>query len=152
MQSSLLFAGIVVSAVLAIIVFVKFEAKQTSFIPVKIGNKIVHAEIADTFAKQIFGLMGRKSMPEDQGMLFVFNDDLIEKFWMFNTSIPLDMIWIDSGKSIIYIQQNAQPCPVYNCPTYGPDLPARYVLEVNANYTVENNVSVGDKVYFNLTR
>ena len=133
MQSNLLFVGLVVIIVFAMILYTKIGNKASTFIPVKIGNKTVNAEIADTFFKQMKGLMGIKSLPEDQGMLFVFDQPAVRKFWMLNTSIPLDMIWINSSKKIIYIEKNAQPCFILNCASYGPDKDAKYVLEVNPN-------------------
>jgi uncharacterized membrane protein (UPF0127 family) len=148
MQSSLILAGLLVVVAFAIILYTKFGAKNTSFLPVKIGNKVVSAEIADTMTKQMRGLMGRKSLPQNQGMLFVFDEPAVRKFWMFNTSIPLDMIWMDSNKKIIYIEADVQPCPILNCTSYGPNKPAQYVLEVNANYTTKNNISVGDTIAF----
>jgi hypothetical protein len=150
MQTELILAGILILISFAIVLTSKIGMKNSSFIPVKVGNKIVYAELVDTLTKQIMGLMGRKSLPENQGMLFVFDNAGRYKFWMFNTSIPLDMIWIDSNKTIVYIQQNAQPCFILNCTSYGPNELSQYVLEVNANYTSGNKISVGDKVEFNL--
>jgi uncharacterized protein len=147
MQSNLLLALLVI-IVFAIILYTKAGSKA-SFTPVKIGSKTVNAEIADTFVKQVKGLMGRKSLAEDQGMLFVFASSGVRKFWMFNTSIPLDMIWINSSKKIIYIEKNAQPCLI-NCTSYGPDKDAKYVLEVNGNYTTKNKISLGDAVSFKI--
>jgi hypothetical protein len=149
MQSNLLFVGLLVIIVFAMILYTKIGNKASTFIPVKIGNKTVNAEIADTFFKQMKGLMGRKSLPEGQGMLFVFDQPAVRKFWMLNTSIPLDMIWIDSNKKIIYIENNAQPCLI-NCTSYGPDKDAKYVLEVNGNYTTKNKISVGDSTSFRI--
>jgi len=151
MESSLLIAGVIALILFAVFFYLKLGLKHSNSIQVKIGNKTVKAEVADTLLKQVKGLMGVKNLPEDQGMLFVFSSPGSHKFWMFNTSIPLDIIWIDSDKAIIYIQQNAQPCMLMNCTTYGPDEPSNYVLEVNANYTVKNKISVGDKVEFNLS-
>jgi uncharacterized membrane protein (UPF0127 family) len=150
MQTELILAGIIILISFAIILSSKMGMKSSSYIPVKIGDKIIYAELADTFKKQTMGLMGRKSMTDNQGMLFVFSKPGTYKFWMFNTSLPLDMIWISSNKTIIYIQQTAQPCFISNCTTYGPNEDAQYVLEVNANYTQQNNISVGDSVDFKL--
>lgn len=151
MNSDLILAGILVLISFAIVLSSKIGMKNSSFIPVKVGNKIVYAELADTLPKQIMGLMGRKSMPENQGMLFVFDHSDTYKFWMFNTSIPLDMIWISSNKTIVHIESDVQPCFVTDCQSYGPQEPAQYVLETNANYTILNNISVGDKVDFTLS-
>jgi uncharacterized membrane protein (UPF0127 family) len=151
MQTNLIIAGILVVISFLIVLSTKIGMKHSTFVQVKVGSKTVNAEIADTFAKQMKGLMGVKSLPEDQGMLFVFDHPDIYKFWMFNTSIPLDMIWIDSNKTIVYIQQNAQPCFLLNCTSYSPNQNAQYVLEVNGNYTAENKISAGDKVEFKLS-
>jgi uncharacterized membrane protein (UPF0127 family) len=151
MQTELILAGILILISFAIVLTSKIGAKNSSFIPVKVGNKIVYAELANTMSKQIFGLMGRKSLAENQGMFFVFDNSGTHRFWMFNTSIPLDMIWIGSNKTIVYIQHNAQPCFLLNCTSYGPDELSQYVLEVNANYSSANKISVGDKVEFNLS-
>jgi len=152
MQINLIPVGILVLFIVIAVIFAKSGMKHSSFVAVKMGDKTVNAEIADTFSKQAFGLMGRKNLPQDQGMLFVFSNPGVYKFWMFNTSIPLDMIWTDSNKTVIYIQQNAQPCLLLNCATYGPDQDASYVLEVNANYTAKNRISVGDKLQFSLNQ
>jgi len=150
MQSSLILVGLLVIIVFAIILYIKTGTRNSSFISVKIGKKIVNAEIADTFPKQMKGLMGRKDLPENQGMLFVFDSSDIRKFWMLNTSISLDMIWLNTSKKIIYIEKNARPCFLLNCTSYGPNQAAQYVLEVNANYTTKNNISVGDIVAFKI--
>lgn len=151
MQSELIIAGILVLISFAIILSSRFGMKSSSFIPVKIGSKTVNAELADTLPKQIMGLMGREIMPENQGMLFVFDHPDTYRFWMFNTSIPLDIIWIAKNKTIVHIQMNAQPCFLLNCTSYAPNEDALYVLETNANYTAENKISIGDKVGFNLS-
>jgi uncharacterized membrane protein (UPF0127 family) len=151
MQTEFILAGILILISFAIILSSKMGMKSSSYIPVKIGDKTIYAELADTFKKQAMGLMGRKSMPGNHGMLFVFGNPGTYKFWMFNTSLPLDMIWMDSNKTIVYIQQNVQPCFILNCTSYGPNELSQYVLEVNANYTSANKISVGDKVEFSLS-
>lgn len=152
MQINIIPVGILVLIVVLLFIFAKIGMTHASFVGVKVGNKTVNAELADTFPKQLKGLMGVKNLPEGQGMLFVFGSPGVYKFWMFNTSIPLDMIWADSNKTIIYIQQNAQPCFLLNCTSYGPNQNAQYVLEVNANYSEKNNISVGDKLDFSLAQ
>ena len=78
------------------------------------------------------GLMFRESLDEKAGMLFVFPNDTVHGFWMKNTLVPLDMIWIDKNLTIIDIQ-TAEPCKTETCPSYIPSGDARYVLEINAN-------------------
>src|SRR5213594_3570416 len=72
--------------------------KNTKFTTVKIGNATVNAEIADNSLKRMMGLMFRSSLGENDGMLFAFNSENYYTFWMMNTSIPLDIIWINSTK------------------------------------------------------
>jgi uncharacterized membrane protein (UPF0127 family) len=125
-------------------IFFLFSGKEVTK-NVLIGNKTIIVEVADTPAKRTEGLMFRDFLGENEGMLFVFDNEDYYSFWMLNTKIPLDIIWINKNKEIIDIERNLQPCPS-NCPLYSPDEKALYVLEVNANYTFENDIKVGDEV------
>ena len=91
--------------------------------------------------------MNRDSLGENEGMLFIFDKEDYYSFWMLNTRIPLDIIWINANKEIIHIERNLQPC-TDSCPKYSPNEKALYVLEVNANYTSKNGINIGDKVAF----
>jgi len=75
--------------------------------------------------------MYRESLPEKKGMLFVFPTSDIHDFWMKNTIIPLDMIWIDNQFKVVHIA-NAQPCTEDPCKIYAPRTLAKYVLEINS--------------------
>lgn len=88
------------------------------------------------------GMMFRESLPKGEGMLFVFADSATRQFWMKNTLIPLDMIWMDENGKVIHVE-TARPCNDDPCPSYGPQDPARYVLETNAGWAWENGVGVG---------
>jgi uncharacterized membrane protein (UPF0127 family) len=87
-------------------------------------------EIASTSAQQAKGLMYRRELAEDKGMLFVFSDEAPRSFWMKNTYIPLDIIFISADKKIINIEK-ALPCETDICPHYASQGPAQYVLEIN---------------------
>ena len=89
-------------------------------------------ELATTPAAQEHGLMDRTSMPADHGMLFVFADSQPRTFWMKNTLIPLDMLFFDAQDRLVAIQADAQPCKTDPCSLYPSNVPARYVLELNA--------------------
>lgn len=106
----------------------------------------VAVEIADDAQEQARGLMYRQKLAEDQGMLFVFDRTGVHKFWMKNTLIPLDMLWIAEGGRIIHVEHDVPPCKGDPCPSYGPDAPAKYVLEVNAGYARKQGIDVGDQV------
>jgi uncharacterized protein len=105
---------------------------------------VIKAEIADSGSEMAKGLMFRKYLGQNEGMLFVFPDSAVRTFWMKNTLIPLDMIFIAENKTIVKIH-HAIPCESEKCPMYGSGLPAKYVLEVNANFTLAYGIKEGDK-------
>ena len=97
-----------------------------------INDQTFQITVRDTPAERAQGLMHRPSMPENEGMWFVFDDPGIYSFWMKNTLIPLDIIWVDEAFVIVDIQA-AAPCPITadDCPRYTPKARAQYVLELN---------------------
>jgi hypothetical protein len=115
---------------------------------VEINGHVIRAEIADSPKEQALGLMFRKSLPENSGMLFLFEQDAKHSFWMKNTKIPLDIIWINSRKEIVHIEHSVPPCPESPCLSYRPLANARYVLETNGGWTIKNGVKTGDTVNF----
>ncbi len=111
-------------------------------------SSCVNVELALTDEQLRTGLQYRKDLPWNTGMLFVFDRPVQADFWMKNTLIPLDMIWLDEQRTVIHIQKNAAPCFQEKCPTYGPNQQALYVLEVNAGYADARNIQVGDTAIF----
>jgi hypothetical protein len=111
------------------------------------NNIIIQAETATTSLQQQKGLMYRESLDEDKGMLFIFEDERPRNFWMRNTLISLDIILLDEDKKIVKIL-TADPCKSEICPTYSSDLPAKYVIEVNAGFTEENEIKTGQYAKF----
>lgn len=98
----------------------------------------INIEIVKERAERTRGLQFRESMSKDSGMLFIFPESRRHSFWMKDTLIPLDMIWIDHGQRIVYIEHNVPPCPPNtSCPSYTPPKRALYVLEVNAGIAEE---------------
>ncbi|MBI4448562.1 DUF192 domain-containing protein [Candidatus Woesearchaeota archaeon] len=110
-----------------------------------IGPHVFGAEIADAPDEWSQGLMFREQLGINKGMLFIFPDDAPRSFWMKNTKIPLDMIFINESRRIVYIHQNVQPCIKDPCPAY-PSPPAMYVFEINAGLAKEYGFGVGDAV------
>jgi uncharacterized protein len=94
-------------------------------------------EIADTADERSLGLMFRDSL--EGGMLFIYQDLGRHNFWMKNTLIPLDIIWMNEDLEVIYVE-SVQPCKTESCPSYGPDEDSMYVLELN----IGSGVKVGD--------
>ena len=105
-------------------------------------------EVADSRSERQRGLMFRESLPIDEGMLFVFPEEDYRGFWMKNTLIKLDMIFVDAEGRIINIEE-AVPEPNTsdeNLKTYRSDEPAKYVIETNSSFTERRNVEEGDRV------
>jgi uncharacterized membrane protein (UPF0127 family) len=107
------------------------------------GTLVVDAEVAASPTERERGLMYRTSMGENEGMLFVFEREKVLTFWMHNTCLPLDMIFIAADGTIVGIEENT---PTLTDETFSPGCPARYVLEVNAGWSRKNGVSAGMKV------
>lgn len=106
----------------------------------------ITVEIADTTEEQMIGLMYRETLEENHGMLFIFPDEKERVFWMKNTLIPLDMIFIDKNGVIVDIIEDVQPCIADPCERYPSAALAMYVLEVNAGFVERNGISIGNLV------
>ena len=126
-------------------VFLLGCSPTTVFFPER--NLSIDVEIADTDSERMKGLMFRDSLEDYEGLLFIFEDTQPRTFWMKNTSIPLDIIFISENFIIINIE-NADPCSADPCKLYPSLGLAKYVLEVKQNFSTYNNLSVGDRVIF----
>lgn len=109
----------------------------------------VEAELAYTDESRMRGLMFREFLAPDAGMLFVFSVVEPQGFWMKNTKIPLDLIWLNERKEIVYFV-TAEPCKKDPCPSYQPMQKAKYVLEVNAGFVKKNGLKLGIPLEFSL--
>jgi len=91
------------------------------------------------------GLMLRESMPDSHGMLFIFTEEKARTFWMKNTLIPLDIIFLDKDFTVVKIQ-NAVPCKEDPCAKYPSIKPAKFVLEINGGLAEKYNIVPGSKM------
>ena len=92
-------------------------------------------------------IIAAKAVAFNEAMLFVFPEEGEYPFWMKNTLIPLDIIWINQEKEVVFIGENLQPCKEeYFCPLVRPDKNAKYVLEVNKGIVEKIGLEVGDKM------
>ena len=105
-------------------------------------------EVVRTPEEQAQGLMFRESLPPKTGMLFPFADKGVHHFWMKNTMIPLDMIWMDADGRVLFISADTPPCKADPCPSYGPETPAANVLEIAGGKAAAEKVVVGSVVRF----
>lgn len=113
---------------------------------IKAPHGVIHALIADTEESRAKGLGGRDSLPQDQGMLFVFSDPGIYDFWMKDVNFPLDMVWLDWNKSVIGATKNIS-MDTYPS-TFSPPSPVSYVLELNAGAADKFGIATGTKLSF----
>lgn len=110
------------------------------------GRHVVEVEVAATDASRTRGLMWRRELPGGKGMLFVFpGEGSVQSFWMRNTLIPLDMLFIDREGVIVGIVQNAVPRTLTS---RSVGKPSKYVLEVPGGWTQEKGIRAGSKVEF----
>lgn len=103
----------------------------------------VQVELALTPEQHERGLMYRQNLPADSGMLFIFPDTEIRSFWMKNTPLPLDMIFVDDDNEIVGIVENTVPFSTNNRTI---PRPARYVLEVNGGFAAQHGIKAGQTV------
>ncbi len=109
-------------------------------------NNCFKVELAVTPEEQEQGLMFRKNLNQDEGMLFVFKEEGEHSFWMKNTLIPLDIIWINQNKEVVFISENTQPCSENHCVSINPDKKAQYVLELKGGRVRDIGLKIGDKM------
>lgn len=107
-------------------------------------GRLFIAEIADTPERQQRGYMFRTDVGEQDAMIFVFPQADFHSFWMKNTLMPLDMIWMDDAFTVVHIEASVPPCKADPCPDYGPPRKARYVLEVRGGVTRRERLAIGD--------
>ena len=110
------------------------------------NDHLIVAEIADTPELWQRGYMFRRDVPADEGMVFLFPEMDIHPFWMKNTLVPLDMIWMDDARAIIHIEPNVPPCRTDPCPSYGPMRKASAVLELRAGIAAAAGLKIGDRL------
>jgi uncharacterized membrane protein (UPF0127 family) len=108
----------------------------------------VKVEIADTPELRQRGLMFRESLSENEGMLFIFEETGFYPFWMKNTLIPLDMLWLDASRRVVSIAHSVPPCKADPCPNFSPTADALYQIEVVSGFAKRHQVREGDVLTF----
>lgn len=111
----------------------------------EMAGQLISLEVARTPQEQAMGLMYRTSLAPDRGMLFSFEPPQRVGFWMKNTIIPLDMVFLRNGK-VKAIETDVPPCTTTPCPTYGPQELIDQVIELRAGRAAELGLKVGDRV------
>jgi uncharacterized membrane protein (UPF0127 family) len=122
-------------------------AGANRFITIYIQDKPFLAEIADTPEKHSKGLMFRQSIRDDYGMLFVFGGEDYRSFWMKNTLIALDIIFLNRAGQIVDMFMSVPPCLGDPCPSYPSKFPASFVLELKGGMAKKMKLKIGDKIF-----
>jgi uncharacterized membrane protein (UPF0127 family) len=112
----------------------------------------VHVELAKTEAERNYGLMGRTSLPQGRGMLFIHERPSQNGYWMYHCKIGLDIVWMDEGHRIVEMSPNTPPCKgkASTCPSYGGKATSVYVIELPVGSVKAHNLQVGQTVNFNV--
>lgn len=116
--------------------------------PSGFSKAIISCEIADTPMSRNRGLMYRKHLPQNQGMLFIFQSTKLLSFYMKNTYIPLDILFLDEKNTIIKIYENTTPLSTKQLPS---NKPVCCAVEVNAGYCASHKIGVGDKIIYSFS-
>lgn len=136
----------VVVALFAALLFTSLTAQHGKIETITINGARLNIERAESNEEKRRGLCCRDSLNADAGMLFVYDEPGFYKFWMKDTRIPLDIIWISGQKRIVHVEDAVTPA---SYPTkFSSPVPAQYVLEANAGWAEANNIQLGDTVSF----
>ena len=122
------------------------EAQPKVTVFTKPGREVTfEVEVADTPSKRTMGLQYRKELGEDRGMIFLFPAEAPQSFWMKNTPIPLDMIFINREQKIVGIIEQTVP---FSLDSRSVGVPSQFVLEINGGLAKRHGIQVGDSVRF----
>lgn len=128
----------------------KLESVEFPRGTIKIDDKVLEVQIADTEARRVRGLMFQNQLPYSEGMIFVFNESGIYSLWMLNMQFSLDMIWFDGAGNVVHIEQNIPPCKsateIMACQSIIPSGEAKYILEVTSGFVKEFGITKDSKL------
>jgi uncharacterized protein len=146
MNKKILFSAIIVGF-FVFAATILYYSKNPLGLKIKIRDQVFQVDVAVTPEEHIKGLSGRKNMPSDRGMLFVYDTRQQYSFWMKDMNFPLDILWIDD-KTIVDISKNIPVQTGYPLPTYTPLKPVSRVLELNAGIADKYGFQIGDTVTY----
>ena len=116
------------------------------------SGKVLTVEVMVKDEDRAMGLMFRPSLPEDRGMLFIFEQADFHAIWMKNCRFPIDIVWLDEDSQVVHLAESVPPCKEDPCPVYQPLRRASYVLELGAGQARREKAVVGSKLSFQLPR
>jgi uncharacterized membrane protein (UPF0127 family) len=116
------------------------------------SGRTIEVEVMVSDQDRATGLMFRPSLPDDKGMLFIFERSDFHGIWMKNCRFPIDIVWLDAERRVVHVAEGATPCKADPCPVYEPLRRAQYVVELNAGQARREGAAVGEAVSFQLPR
>ncbi len=122
------------------------KKRPTAVFSSSAGHRQVFLELVETEQEKAQGLMFRNRLEDDHGMLFIYHKDVKPSFWMKNTFLSLDILFLAKDGTLVDIFEQVPPCPMKPCPTYTPSVLCRYVLEVKGGYAAQYHIRKGDRV------
>jgi hypothetical protein len=126
---------------------------EPALIPLSLpSGRALRVEVMVSDEDRAMGLMFRPSLPEDRGMLFVFETEDFHGIWMKNCRFPIDIVWLDESRRVVHVAEKVPPCRKDPCPGYAPLRRARYVIELNAGQARREGLAIGQTVSFQLPR
>jgi len=141
--------GFFLVLLIALISLFNLDSKPQSKICIK--ERCFYVKLAVTQAEQDRGLMFRRYLSRDEGMLFIFNEESVHPFWMKNVILPLDIIWLNREHEVVFVSKNAQPCINDFCENISPDKNSSYALEFNAGISDEIGIELGNRIMFDIS-
>jgi len=139
--------GIILVALVASYMATHFQPKTE----VRLGAGVFNVRLATTEADRVQGLSGVDKLSSDEGVLMVFDDAHTDTgIWMKDMKIPIDIIWMNNDKKVIYIVMDASP-ELGESKTFRPNSVAKYVLEVPAGTAKKSAIKIGDTAIFDVT-
>lgn len=142
----LISATIVFAISVFTIVFLRYQHQRELIRKVTINSITFNVKIARSAEERAAGLMNVESMPNNEGMFFVYDSEGYRTFWMKDTLIPLDLIFIDDAKRIVDIIPNVQPCEKDPCEMFRSPKGAKYVFEINGGLSKIYGLKIADSV------
>jgi uncharacterized protein len=112
------------------------------------SGKVLQVELMVKDEDRAMGVMFRPSLPEDHGLLFVFDQPDFHGFWMKNCRFPIDMVWLDADRRVVHVAESVPPCTKDPCPVYSPMRRASFVLEVSAGQARREKAAIGSRLEF----
>lgn len=132
----------------ATILLFQVDFFRSEYTTLEINETPIRVQMVKSQKDMAHGLSGRENLSGDEGMLFVYEKEVIPRFWMKDMKFSIDIIWIRLDRVIDYDENVPVPPQDTTLPTYSPDAPITHVLEVNAGFVKKNGIKIGDEVQF----